>query len=138
MFCVGYLCTCPRQYQGPNCELTTRSFKAGEWVWLRALKSCSTGNLSLEFSTLEEDGLLLYAGPTTSYVRTALNTPSDFIAIQLHGGKVRVKLSLGDRGISSLIVKSKKLNDGKWHMLEVFRNATVSNYVSLVVCSLFH
>lgn len=129
------MCICPRQYQGPNCELTTRSFKLGDWVSLHALKTCSIGTISLEFSTLRENGLLLYAGPSSSLGPGDTN---DVLAIQLYRGRVQVKLSLGDFDPAVIhINESKKLNDGDWHMVEIYRNGSVNNCVSSFLTKLF-
>ncbi len=93
---------------------------------LPALKSCTVGTLSLEFSTLTESGLLLYAGPTYSF---GPGDTFDLLAIQLYKGRIRVQLSLGDLHLEPVVLNiatSKKLNDGQWHKVEIYRNTTVS------------
>ena len=114
----GYLCTCPHKHAGPNCELTTRSFEPGDWIWLPALKSCTIGTLSFEFSTLGKSGLLLSAG-----VRTGPEKRYDWLAIQLTDGLIRIELSLGKVEPDVFSIDGEKLNDGKWHMVEIYRNA---------------
>ena len=79
----------------------------------------------MQFSSLQENGLLLYNGPMAD-VGTESEDNHDFIAVQLDNGMVRVSLSLGDSHATQLDVRSSKLNDGKWHLVEIFRNATVS------------
>ena len=114
----GYLCTCLHKNAGPNCELTTRSFEPGDWIWLPALKSCTIGTLSFEFSTLGKSGLLLTAG-----VRTGPEKRYDWLAIQLNDGFIRIELSLGMVEPDVFSIDGEKLNDGEWHMVEIYRNA---------------
>jgi hypothetical protein len=86
------------------------------------LKSCTTGTLSLEFSTLRKSGLLLRAKVGVQPEGFAFH---DWLEIQLYNGFVRVELSLGDVEPVVLSIGGKKLNDGQWHMVELYRNATV-------------
>ncbi|XP_068725251.1 protocadherin-like protein isoform X1 [Montipora capricornis] len=120
----GYVCRCFAGFNGPNCELTTRSFQPGDWLWLRPPQQCSIASLSLEFATKETNGLLLYGGPT-SPVRNG--DVHDFIAVELTGGKVRVSLSLGDREdlVKVGVTGGVTLNDGEWHHVEVYWNRTL-------------
>lgn len=74
---------------------------------------------------MKENGLLLYNGPTAEL---GIGDNYDFIAVQLVKGKVRVSLSLGEARSTTLgVSRSDKLNDGDWHLVEIFRNATVSH-----------
>lgn len=123
---LGYNCKCPSKYKGKNCELTTRSFKDKEWIWLPPLQQCRKSTLSLEFATRNADGLILYAGPT-AHVQASQGDVFDFLAIELIKGRIRVSVSLGNiYDVLTLSVPSHGLNDGKWHHLEIYRNETVS------------
>ena len=119
------MCRCFPGFNGPNCELTTRSFKHNDWVWLPPPQQCSSASLSLEFATKEANGLLLYGGPT-SPVRNG--DVHDFITVELAGGKILVLVSLGDRDniVRVSVTSGMTLNDGEWHHVEVSWNGTVS------------
>lgn len=54
------------------------------------------------------------------------------LSIQLYKGRIRVQLSLGDMEPAVLsIAKSKRLNDGHWHTVEIYHNASVT-FISLL------
>lgn len=62
----GYIiCECPREYHGPRCQQTTRTFYGNSHIWLPKLSSYDIGEISFEFMTEEKDGLMLYQGPLT-------------------------------------------------------------------------
>ena len=125
---VGYICRCFGGYDGPNCELTTRSFEPGEWIWLPPPQQCTVGSLSLEFASREANGLLLYGGPTSP---VGNGDVYDFITVELSGGKVLVSMSLGDRDdvVRLGLTSGMALNDGEWHHVEVFRDKTVNTFL---------
>lgn len=125
---VGYICRCFGGYDGPNCELTTRSFEPGEWIWLPPPQQCTVGSLSLEFASREANGLLLYGGPTSP---VGNGDVYDFITVELSGGKVLVSMSLGDRDdvVRLGVTSGMALNDGEWHHVEVFRDKTVNTFL---------
>ena len=125
---VGYICRCFGGYDGPNCELTTRSFEPGEWIWLPPPQQCTVGSLSLEFASREANGLLLYGGPTSP---VGNGDVYDFITVELSGGKILVSMSLGDRDdvVRLGLTSGMALNDGEWHHVEVFRDKTVNTFL---------
>ena len=125
---VGYICRCFGGYDGPNCELTTRSFEPGEWIWLPPPQQCTVGSLSLEFASREANGLLLYGGPTSP---VGSGDVYDFITVELSGGKILVCMSLGDRDdvVRLGVTSGMALNDGEWHHIEVFRDKTVNTFL---------
>lgn len=60
----GYMvCECLREYQGPQCQMTTRSFYGNSLIWLPKLSSYDIRDVSFEFMTEYPNGLLLYQGP---------------------------------------------------------------------------
>ena len=124
IFSLGHVCRCFPGFDGPNCELTTRSFDLGEWLWVPPPQHCSVGSLSLEFASRETNGLLLYGGPTSP---VGNGDVYDFIAVELAGGKILVSLSLGDPNdiVRVGVTKGMTLNDGEWHHVEVYMNTTV-------------
>ena len=125
---VGYICRCFGGYDGPNCELTTRRFEPGEWIWLPPPQQCTVGSLSLEFASREANGLLLYGGPTSP---VGNGDVYDFITVELSGGKILVSMSLGDRDdvVRLGMTSGMALNDGEWHHVEVFRDKTVNTFL---------
>ena len=129
---VGYICRCFGGYDGPNCELTSRSFEPGEWIWLPPPQQCTVGSLSLEFASREANGLLLYGGPTTP---VGNGDVYDFITVELSGGKILVSMSLGDPNdvVRLGVTSGMALNDGEWHHVEVFRDKTVNTFLPFFV-----
>ena len=125
---VGYICRCFGGYDGPNCELTARSFEPGEWIWLPPPQQCTVGSLSLEFASREANGLLLYGGPTSPVGNGDVH---DFITVELSGGKILVSMSLGDPNdvVRLGVTSGMALNDGEWHHVEVFRDKTVNTFL---------
>ena len=64
-FCTIFRCTCPPAYSGFNCELNTLTFEGDGYSWFESIPLCAQTQISLQFSTMEEDGLLFYNGPIT-------------------------------------------------------------------------
>ena len=47
----GVRCQCPRGFEGPRCQQTTRSFWGKGWAWYPPLELCEESHLSIEFLT---------------------------------------------------------------------------------------
>ena len=130
------VCHCPEGADGPNCEVTTRSFNGQGWVWIKPLAQCSPSHISLEIITQISNGLILYSGPMNRPPFGLTEINSDFISLELINGKVtsleifyELPVHLGmarllcdfGSGSQELIVKTPKaLNDGKWHTIDIF------------------
>ncbi|MPC59256.1 putative neural-cadherin 2 [Portunus trituberculatus] len=56
-------CVCPEGTSGSICKQLSRHFTGNGWAWTAPLPSVNRAHISLEFLTLREEGLLLYAGP---------------------------------------------------------------------------
>ncbi|XP_072051982.1 LOW QUALITY PROTEIN: neural-cadherin-like [Amphiura filiformis] len=115
----GHTCECRSGYDGPDCQQTKRSFKDG-FAFFDTLQQCLETHTSLEFITTSPDGTLLYNGPMADPIKD--DDPTDFILIELIGGKPVLMLDLGS-GIEKFDMHgSPRLDDGEWHRLDVFRN----------------
>ncbi|XP_032221364.2 cadherin EGF LAG seven-pass G-type receptor 2 isoform X2 [Nematostella vectensis] len=113
----GCLCEDPNKADTPFCELTTLSFRDGDYAAFTALSQKWRLHISLQFTTLQSDALLLYNGQ--------FNDKQDFIAIELSGGQVRFTVSTGGTPASATSRVDGGLNDGRWHSLTaVYKNKT--------------
>ena len=120
-----WLCFCPRclcaaGFDGPRCQQTRQSFSGGGWAWYEPLSSCDNAKTSFEFLTSEENGLLLYNGPMSDD-----DVTRDYVAMELSAGLVRARVDLGG-GEVILQVEGQKLNDAKWHTVELYKTVEVS------------
>lgn len=105
----------------PTCELKARSFSRNSFLTFDSLKQRHRFNIKLRFSTVNDNGLLLYNG--------RYNDLHDFIALELIEGTITFSYSLGDKIQKVSVRRKKKLSDGDWHTVEVSyfnRLATVS------------
>ena len=59
----GIICECGRDYRGPECQSTTRTFKGNSYIHLEKLVAYERSFVSLQFITGTANGLLLYQGP---------------------------------------------------------------------------
>jgi hypothetical protein len=82
------LCKCPQGFDGPYCELRTRSFNGQGWVWLEPLPQCSESHISLEILTQMPNGLILYYGPMNRPSFGASEIITDFISLELKNGEI--------------------------------------------------
>ncbi|CAG2101814.1 unnamed protein product [Medioppia subpectinata] len=116
----NFICKCPEGSDGPNCEVTTRSFNGQGWVWLPPMPQCSQSHISIEIITQIPNGLILYYGPMNKPSIDTQNIINDFISLELKNGMPRLLYNFGS-GTQELSVKSPKpLNDGEWHTIEIF------------------
>ena len=74
----GYVCECPHDYRGPECQATTRTFDVGDsYIWLEPLSAYELSSLSFEFmsQTNARSGLLLYQGALRQGIVKVLLNP---------------------------------------------------------------
>ncbi|XP_063724486.1 neural-cadherin-like isoform X3 [Symsagittifera roscoffensis] len=112
----SYRCTCSPAYSGPNCELDTLTFNGDGFSWFDSIPLCAETTISLQFSTIEEDGLLFYNGPITDDT-----SKPDFIALVLFGGALKLISDFGNGVQVAQLSKdpSHPLNDGNWHTVDI-------------------
>ena len=91
-FCTNFnaILQCPRGYEGPRCQQTTRSFWGKGWAWYPPLELCDESHLSIEFLTRRDspNGVLLYNGPIVP-PEPEERLISDFISLELVHGNPR-------------------------------------------------
>jgi len=115
----GVRCQCPRGYDGPRCQQTTRTFWGKGWAWYPPLELCDESHLSVEFSTRKPDGVLLYNGPIVPpEPEEAL--VSDFISLELVRSHPRLLVDFGSGTLELRVQTKSGLHDGDWHRIDVF------------------
>ena len=81
-----FRCKCPEGTDGPNCEVTTRSFNGQGWVWTQPLAQCSESHISVDIITQVPNGLILYFGPMNRPSIGTQEVITDFMALELING----------------------------------------------------
>ena len=114
--------------------MTRHSFHGDGWAWYKPLAQCENSHTSLEFVTTHENGIIMYNGPMR---RLRPGENQDFILLELRGGYPYLQIDHGT-GIAKLTIdgrdsknqyKLRKLNDGKWHRIDIYREARVRSYL---------
>ncbi|XP_072938698.1 cadherin-related tumor suppressor [Epargyreus clarus] len=123
----GYKCSCTNGRYGTHCESSTFGFNELSYMQFPALDA-STNDITIIFATTKPDALLLYNYGAQTGGR------SDFIAIELLGGKPVFSFGGARTSITSVSIteKDKNLADGRWYKLTATRNGRV---ISLSVTS---
>lgn len=113
------VCRCPPGFEGPSCEklVSVNFVDRDSYVQLQDVKNWPQANISLQVSTDEENGILLYNGD------------DEPIAVELHQGRVRVTYDPGSQPASA-IYSSETVNDGRFHTVEL---VTFNHMVNLSV-----
>ncbi|XP_066968170.1 neural-cadherin-like [Macrobrachium rosenbergii] len=115
----GVRCDCPEGFNGPRCQLLSRSFQGNGFAWFPPLKTCESSHLSVEFLTAESQGLIFYNGPLFSN-NLSQQFVTDFIALEITEGKMRFFINFGSGTLQLNLNTSGTLNDGKWHKADIF------------------
>lgn len=114
----GHFCTCPEGYEGPNCELITATFNGSSTVLFPSIPLRATEEMSLDFITEREDGLLLFAGRLD-------NDTTDYIALRIKDGNLNLMTSLGGAPFNPLIIVN-PVSDRQWHTATITVTTKVS------------
>ena len=115
----NYQCKCPDNFYGTNCEKSTFGF--GELSYMKfASLDPNTNDISITFSTLKENSLLIY-----NYGRQS-GGRSDFLAIELVEGKAVFSFG-GARTAITKISINKYLSSGRWYKVTATRNNRVAS-----------
>lgn len=116
---VGALCTCPRGYSGPRCEMPSRTFHGDGWAWYPPLQVCSDSHLSIEFMTRTPSGLLFYNGPMGEPIEGEYKI-TDFISLELQRGNPRLLIDFGSGTAELTVHPIGDLHDGEWHRIDIY------------------
>ncbi|XP_048061947.1 slit homolog 1a [Megalobrama amblycephala] len=102
------LCQCLAGFGGPRCEklVSVNFVDRDSYLLLSDLKNWPQANITLQVSTAEDNGILLYNGD------------NDHIAVELHEGHVKVSYDPGSQQ-SHAIYSTETVNDGQFHTVEL-------------------
>ncbi|XP_068201441.1 neural-cadherin-like isoform X2 [Palaemon carinicauda] len=114
-------CKCPKGYDGPRCQILTRTFFGNGFAWFPPLEVCDRTHLSVEFLSKESDGLIFYNGPIASTSDSDLDV-TDFIGLELENGHLRFLLDFGSGTLQLRLNNTANLSDGRWHRVDIFWN----------------
>jgi len=107
---------CPES--SPECDLGTRSFGPGSFLALRELRQRVGVNVTLEFATRRDRGLIFFNG--------RLDDRSDFVALELRRKTLLFHFSTGTSYQVAELTREGGFSDGSFHRVEVdYRQAAV-------------
>uniref|UniRef100_A0A8C7HBC8 Slit guidance ligand 1 n=1 Tax=Oncorhynchus kisutch TaxID=8019 RepID=A0A8C7HBC8_ONCKI len=106
------LCQCLPGFGGPRCEklVSVNFVDRDSYLLLSDLKNWPQANITLQVSTAEENGILLYNGD------------NDHIAVEMYQGHVKVSYDPGSQpghAIYSTTATLSTINDGQFHTVEL-------------------
>ncbi|KAK3507062.1 hypothetical protein QTP70_003872 [Hemibagrus guttatus] len=102
------LCQCLPGFGGPHCEklVSVNFVDRDSYLLLSDLKNWPQANITLQVSTAEDNGILLYNGD------------NDHIAVELFQGHVKVSYDPGSQP-GHAIYSTETINDGQFHTVEL-------------------
>ncbi|XP_051778405.1 slit homolog 1a isoform X1 [Erpetoichthys calabaricus] len=102
------ICQCLPGFGGSRCEklVSVNFVDRDSYLQLSDLKNWPHANITLQVSTAEDNGILLYNGD------------NDHIAVELYQGHVRVSYDPGSQP-SHAIYSTETINDGQFHTVEL-------------------
>ncbi|XP_064419058.1 slit homolog 1b isoform X1 [Latimeria chalumnae] len=113
------VCQCLAGFGGLKCEklVSVNFVDRDSYLQFTDLKNWPSANITLQVSTAEDNGILLYNGD------------NDHIAVELYQGHVRVSYDPGSYP-SSAIYSAETINDGQFHTVEL---VTLDQMVNLSI-----
>ncbi|CAD5223275.1 unnamed protein product [Bursaphelenchus okinawaensis] len=136
----GPKCECPSDFEGRQCEKakpsSELSFYGNEWIGYDVSNSSSASilsrseNVSFQFKTKHQNGLLFVAGDRQNYVQLVLERGILIAASKLFGSDKRIIRQRFSQGL-----KPVRYDDGKWHSVYLHRSLqmTGTKYTSLIM-----
>ncbi|MFT7817105.1 slit homolog 1 protein [Arapaima gigas] len=102
------MCQCLPGFGGPQCEklVSVNFVDRDSYLLLGDLKNRPQANITLQVSTAEDNGILLYNGD------------NDHIAVELYQGHVKVSYDPGSQP-GHAIYSAETINDGQFHTVEL-------------------
>ena len=136
---ISCRCSCEPGFDSDLCKQTKISFRGDGLAWFQPLSACENSKLSIEIMTDQESGLILYNGPMYD-TSPDVNDDRDFLAVELVSGHARVQLNIGDSEDQPLTLavdgqSARRLDDGEWHTIELFKNNRVSTEHTILVAA---
>merc|ERR1711992_136682 len=104
----NYVCKCAPGHSGKRCEyLTSLSFLHNtSYVEFEPLNVHPNANVTIQFATDQENGVLLYSGD------------SQHLAVELFRGRLRVSYDVGNYPVSTMF-SYELIADGEYHTVEI-------------------
>ena len=103
-----------------------QSFDGTGYAMYKQLEQCEQSRTSIEIltSSTGDNPLILYNGPINELGQTE---PQDFILLELYDGypKLRINHGTGEITIEITGNNRKRLNDGLWHRIDIYRDQKV-------------
>ena len=120
---TSFQCVCDYGGRGDLCQYSSLGFDPVSYVMLPTLKGSADNNITLQFATSKQKGLLFY-NSDGQYKKD-----SDFIALEIVSGKLRFSFNLGFGETPVVIESQKNVADGKWHTAVAIQKEKVSELI---------
>lgn len=122
----SYTCLCTLGWVGRYCEkkisFSTAKFTGNSYIKYidpnYRIRNLQFTTISLNFSTTEREGLLVWIGK-------AQNEDDDFLAIGLHNQTLKIAVNLGESISASMIYSNGILCCNKWYHIIIIQNQTL-------------
>ncbi|XP_011668857.2 cadherin EGF LAG seven-pass G-type receptor 1 [Strongylocentrotus purpuratus] len=107
----GFKCYCRVGFDGARCEMTARHFPTGAYMAFPTITHRSYMILSLNFSTLQTDGMIMYIG--------RYSQQHDFLALEIIGSQVAFSFAVGRLIMRVMVGVRGGVSDGNWHVIKL-------------------